>query len=365
MDDGQKILQLGSFDDDAKFCKDYDRVLRAAEPVKPKHVKIVLPQAGLLGHDNDGYGLDDLVDVEPEINLTSGCLKSFVSANKLKSFEFVGDDACLEPISPMIQQGHFLLHFATERLTKLVLSRIPLRTDYLRSVLVPTLKHLELSYLSLDSLDQSPWSPHARTTLRDLIANNCRELIKLELEGCCFEDSDLQVLLENRPGLRSLTLAGYFGEGDFGGGCLTDVGLGQIARLCPNLRELSVDYNRDASSAGVRSILQGCRQLLVLRVEDLQIAPEDVVSLVSLSDTLLLFSSTVGHFRGISDSIVKQAVEATGGRTLIMHGFQGILEVSGVSETCKQESQRSKDLIEQADENAHKPDVFDEWEGVI
>jgi len=163
------------------------------------------------------------------------------------------------------------------------------------------------------------------------------------------------------PRLRSLTLSGAFGD-DRPGSYLTDVGFNAIAVLCPDLQSLDLSYHSLATADSVETILRNCKQLRELHVPRVQIRNEDLAGLVGLSDTLLLIRFGGPGFTGPPVASIKEAIIATGGRTLFAHGYQGLVEVPDLPKSIRDEAARTKALLEESNENLNDPNTHNEWE---
>ena len=72
----------------------------------------------------------------------------------------------------------------------------------------------------------------------------------------------------------------------------------------------------------------------------MQIRNEDLAGLVGLSDTLLLIRFGGPGFTGPPVASIKEAIIATGGRTLFVHAYQGLVEVPDLYRNRSEMKQR-------------------------
>ena len=187
-------------------------------------------------------------------------------------------------------------------------------------------------------------------------------LVKLSVDDCYFRDQDIANLLGEMPRLRSLSLSGAFGD-DQPGSYLTDVGFNVIAVLCPDLQSLDLSYHGLATADSVETILRNCKQLHELHVPRVQIHNLDLAGLVRLSDTLLLNRFGGPGFTSAPITSIKEAIIATGGRTLFVHVYQGLVEVPDLYRNRFEMNQRVRQaLLEESDENLNDPNTHNEWE---
>jgi hypothetical protein len=301
--------------------------------------------------------------------LTASHLESFLERRQgLKSFRIGFDDCCWDPVKRMTRSGKAFQPLATqEHLEKFVgVFLVFADVTALTSILRPSLQVLRLDLLTLGE-PVNPWPESATDSLVSAIAT-LTNLIQLSLRYNFLHDRHLEFLLCNLSHLRSLALTGTLGDFPEIGSNLTDEGLEIIARLCPELQSLDVNYQYKASSRGVEVILRSCQHLRELRISRLQVGVQELPQLLSLSSTLLLLEwgdipGRGGRGGNQEEPFLKEAIIATGGRTLILACFTGPVEVSGLPQACRQQQARSKQLIEEADEKRRQdPSVYNEWE---
>jgi hypothetical protein len=212
------------------------------------------------------------------------------------------------------------------------------------------------------------WS--RETTIAVLQAvSGCTKLVTLTIKDrCTIRYENLDPLLSPLSDLKCLTLTGVFGERgstETELGQLSDAGVAVIARCCPGLQLLDLDFNRKITTNGVAAILRGCPHMRELSVCGAVLHAQDLKLLLPLSSTLLLFRFDSGSFHfGSSHDIqhVREALAASGGRPILTHFYRGLVEPPGLSEAHRQQQMQSKELVKQAGYRTVDPSVHNEYE---
>ena len=331
-----------------------------------KHVDLEIPQRCVLNSD---LGFGGGGDEEMALKLKARTFQAFLESTNLTTLIIRFDDCCWDPVRLITKNGKAFLPLANHsNLTKLRITHGCFNdaADLCNS-LPPNLKTLELHFLTLSPREgprEGPWPRSAVQALARAV-NRLSGLVTLNFQDCYFRDSDLPDLLTGLSQLRCLSLTGAFGERMPGqeGSFLTDQGMAVIARCCPNLHSLDVDYQELATYAGARTILQSCRNLRELHIDRFRITVPELLTLLSSSNNhrLAIIECDPPNF---GPAEVKRVVQASGGRTLVISSLRGMVDVPGLSREHAAAQARAKQLVEQASERMRKDDVFDEWDGL-
>ena len=351
---------MGDDDDVPSELLDVNSVLSYAVDhlSKLKHFSIWIPQQHVLH--------DPMLSTAPGFKLGVNSFRSFLQdCPNLSSFHFGIGDCCEKQTRRMTDNGAIFSELGGRhretlqdlRLTCAVFQSVSTLASILSST--QNLRVLKLDHMTLGRRDGWEWENSAPEALVSVVST-LTNLVTLSFDDCYFHDDNLEGLLSTLTELRYLTLTGCFGD-NRPGGYLTDRGFETIARLCPNLQSLDLNYYKKATKNGVEAILRSCRHLRELQVSYAKIPSGDLPRLLQQSDTLLLFSYGT-PLCPLPRPDIRKAVIETGGRTLIMSDFEGLIEFSDLSDHIQAEAARSKELVEQASENANKPGVFNEWE---
>lgn len=299
----------------------------------------------------------------PKLKLSAGVLYDFLSHRQLKSFDIGWEDCCWEATRQMTDSGRAFKPLGdNDMLEKLRITNGVFDDVHdLVNCLSPILKTLELPDLTLGEIG-STWSSEQTDELVSAVSS-LSNLVRLRFEDCDFYNSHLERLLSNLPNLRALILTGRFGEscGRPGGSHITDEGCNVIARCCPNLQVLDLSDQKKATASGAKTILEECHHLRELCVSDEQLSARDITRLISLSSTLLLF----GRFRRLQGDSLKEAIIASGGRTLLIHDFTGLVELSGLASSISKKAAESRKMLDDATEKQKDPLVHNEWDDLF
>jgi hypothetical protein len=333
-----------------------------------KHVKMSIPQEFVL----DTTMMNSYASPEPKFKLSHTNLAAFLdSSSQLESFGLHFGDCSETAAGEMTEGGKVLLSLGkleqlqAIRTTCLVLDRANILTAILANK-GDSLKVLDLESLTLgkDSHGGDPW-PREMTTEVVAAIEGLKKLVALRISRSPLCDFDLERLLSGKSDLRCLELSGRFGDNYEGFGNLTDTGVATIVRCCPNLQSLNLSYQRRITATGVDTVLHGCPHLRELDVSAVRVHAQDLPNLLSLAPKLLVFSWQHEHFPGPPGSVIagmKEAVLATGGRTLICETFTGLVEVPSPPAACVRDAACSKRLVDEAQERGEDPTIHNEWD---
>ena len=326
---------------------DFNAALSFAEKcmTRLKHVDIRLPQEFVLDQDDStSFSLYSTDPPENGIKLETKYLDSFLeNCHELTTFRFQAAECCWHQVRRMTDHGRVWKGLARHEqlqvlsLNYAVFNDVKTLTQLLDSSY--NLRVLKLNSLALSKHGSEPWSRNVVDSLVTSISFH-GTLVKLSVDDCYFRDQDIANLLGEMPRLRSLTLSGAFGDNQ-PGSYLTDVGFNAIAALCPDLQSLDLSYHGLATTDSVETILRNCKQLRELHIPRVQIHNLDLAGLVRLSDTLLLLRFGGPSFGGPPITSIKKAIIATGGRTLFVHGYQGLVEVLDLPQSIRDEAART------------------------
>jgi len=155
--------------------------------------------------------------------------------------------------------------------------------------------------------------------------------------------------------LRSLTLSGMFGSNQSGGSLLTDSAFEAIAKECPNLQYLNLNYQVRATGAGIRCILQRCQHLRGLSVARLRMLSDLIEILNSFNKKLMVLQLGTET----PENFLHRVMLATEGRLLVATEFHGLLDPP--SNSFPEVYANSKAMIDNMKESLDDPSVFNEW----
>ena len=198
--------------------------------------------------------------------------------------------------------------------------------------------------------------------------NECKHLVKLDLQGCGLMDSDLKVMLQGLPNLRNLNLRNlHLKRDDDTAHEFTDNTCGLIARNCPDLQELCLDNHDQLSARGIRKIFEGCRHLRAFYTTTRKLSYKDIRSLLDIAPQLMYLSLLSKDFSIAGEELT---IEATGGRTVLWSGMAAEagkrqISLGGVSSTTRERYERQKDLLCDILSRWGCPDVANEWAGMF
>jgi hypothetical protein len=348
-----KTLNLVARHDDDKFL-DFDAILNYAKEYMPcvEHFSISISQECVLKDMMDQYDEDE--NKGPwDVKFSPECLISFLESqlDNMLSFSYLMDDCCEKYTKRFTDGGNAFLPLA--RMSKLeslvTASALFNSADILQVILSSTslqssLKTFKLRTPVFGNVPKK-WTTFEATTVAENIGK-MKNLIKLGIEDSHLEPIQVRMMLSDLPHLRCLELSGQFG--DFREVTeLRDTEFRFIAQACPELQELDLSYHHSCTYEGVEAVLRECRNLCEFRCSGIAIPGHRLAPLLRQQDKLLLFS--VGD-AGINSNIKRDIIMATGGRTLVMLGYGGLLEdVPGFSipPSVQQEMARSKAFLDE------------------
>ncbi|KAL9188940.1 hypothetical protein ACHAXT_011430 [Thalassiosira profunda] len=225
---------------------------------------------------------------------------------------------------------------------------------YIYDIIGQQTKKLEV--LSLPSMLMD-WR-NGSTTIA--LAISCKKLVKLDLEKSLFFDSDLKVMFQDLPNLRSLNLERHYHYMRCGFPGFTDNTCGLIARQCPNLQHLNLNCHDLISVRGIRTLFEGCQLLRSFHTTTHNLNKDDILSLLDAAPQLLYLS--LDTEMEISNEEIGQVIEAVGGRTVF--GFTSIgVEDSpvGLSTKTRENYERQMKVFKRITSKKDDPEIANEW----
>lgn len=325
-----------------------------------QHVCISIDQSACLNLHNP------LGEPDRPVKMNWKNLEELLRRRLLYSFELRMEECCEQYTRRFTDSGKIWQELQHQtQLQSLTLTYPVIEDPRYLDYLPRGLKFLALNSMILDA-EALPrtWLDHDKAHLLTKIGS-LSSLVSLTLDGGHLIDSDLE-FLRSLSGLRCLNLAGQFGEDGAGntGLSLTDKACQIIAECCPDLQQLELSYNRQVTATGVRDILTSCRHLRELRATATRITIDDLPNLLPSSSTLLLlsFGELLPKRSADTQSLLRAAIQSTGGRTLLMNDFGGLLQVSGLSEECQARADESMRLLEAASEKSSDWKIVNEWD---
>lgn len=341
-----KTLKLVARHDDDKYI-DFDAILNYAKEYMPcvEHFSISISQE-CVDYDDEETGPWD-VKFSPE------CLSSFLESqlDNMLSFSYLMDDCCEKYTRRFTDGG--MAFYPLARMTKLeslvTASALFGSADILQAILSSTslqssLKTLKLMTPVFGNLPKK-WTTFEATTVAENVGR-MKNLIKLGIEDSYLEPIQVRTMLSDLPHLRCLELSGQ--AGDFREvTVLRDTEFRFIAQACPELQQLDLSYHRSCTYEGVEAVLRECRNLREFRCSGIAIPGHRLAPLLRQQKKLLLFS--VGD-AGINSNTQRDIIMASGGRTLVMLGFGGLLKDGpgfSIPPSVEQEMARSKAFLDE------------------
>lgn len=325
-----------------------------------KHICITIDQSACLNLHNPLGEPDRPIKIDPK-----NVRELLRERTKLQCFELHIDDGCEDHTRRLTGGGKLWQELEHQPELRALTLTNPVFSDpaYLNH-LPKGLELLGLHSMTLGAVDHE-WEAEAKPAVLTKISS-LTSLVSLTLDGGHLKDSDL-IFLQTLPNLRSLNLGGQFGENvDSGdtGLSLTDDGCKMIADACPHLQQLELSHNREITKAGVRYILENCKHLRELRVAVARLSLADLVEILPVSRTLLLlsFGDASSTEKANSTGLLNDAIKCTGGRTLLMSDFDGMLKASGLSEDCEERAAESMRLLEEASDRGSDWRVINEFD---
>ena len=107
-------------------------------------------------------------------------------------------------------------------------------------------------------------------------------------------------------------------------------------------------------------ILKGCRNIREFYISNEFVSISDIENLARLSSTLLVF----GRFRGGGPTeceAYRGATLASGGRTLFVAEFGGLMQLSGLSSSVSKKATESKRILDEVQEKRSNPLIHNVW----
>jgi len=347
-----KTLNLVARHDDDKFL-DFDAILNYAKEYMPcvEHFSISISQECVLAEMMDQY--DDEDKGPWDVKFSPECLSSFLESqlDNMLSFSYLMDDGCTKYTKRFTDGG--MAFYPLARMTKLeslvTASALFSSADILQAILSSTSLQSSLKTFKLMTPVfgnfQEKWTTFEATAVAENIGK-MKNLIKIGIEDSHLEPIQVRTMLSDLPHLRCLELSGQFGHFREVT-VLRDTEFRFIAQACPELQQLDLSYHHSCTYEGVEAVLRECRNLREFRCSGIVIPGHRLAPLLRQQEKLLLFS--VGD-AGINSNIQRDIIMASGGRTLVMLGYEGLLEeVPGFSipPSVQQEMTRSKAFLDE------------------
>ncbi|TGZ79102.1 RNI-like protein [Ascodesmis nigricans] len=133
----------------------------------------------------------------------------------------------------------------------------------------------------------------------ETVANVCRNLYSVNLEGCKFERNHVHFFILRNPTLVDLNLAALWS--------VTNSTLKLIANSLPHLERLNISFCTNSDGTGLRKIITNCRKLHHLEAHQLHLS--DLGFWQTLHETNQLTSLLLSHCTGIQDYHIQMLTE--------------------------------------------------------
>mmetsp|Transcript_2833 Transcript_2833/g.6663 ORF Transcript_2833/g.6663 Transcript_2833/m.6663 type:complete len:431 (+) Transcript_2833:117-1409(+) len=362
-----------SYDYDDTAIQDYDAALQFAKNYMTnlKSLKIRLTQDGMWKQDE--MNLFEFSTKEAVIKLTYDVFDDLLlsSATNLTSFEIVCDPCIAKYLYFFFKDGKILKRLAeSQSLRQLVLSNMQVsKISYLP--LPSSLEALHLNEVKFSKWDGPlGWSEEDCDEMVTRISQ-LTALVSLDLVTVPLGDHHLEPMLRNLSNLRHLRISGVWGDSAQATlreeGRITNDGCIKIAILCPNLHSLELSNQPNISYSGARCIVQQCRKLRDLRLENTNLTYRHASQLVDLNESQSLLVLAVGPAECTQENILK-ALKATGGRCLLYGESVGLHEAPahGLSEIEKRQMDYSRSILIEASEKQENTTLYyDTYEDLV
>mmetsp|Transcript_19791 Transcript_19791/g.35807 ORF Transcript_19791/g.35807 Transcript_19791/m.35807 type:complete len:397 (-) Transcript_19791:152-1342(-) len=291
--------------------------------------------------------------------LTASILQSFLKSTQgqLETLQWSMDDFCFHCGKEKTNEGQIWTELHGLKVLRMNFPVFSNSND-----LCKVIKQQQASVMSLalSSLvmgrDIKTWSRNDCRALARAISH-CKNLVRLELNENFLRDSDLEIMVPRLPNLRILLLSGETGPG----GHLTDKSCKVISRMCHNLQELDIGYQRKITASGVKRICKSCPYLRMIQTSA-TLQPKEVEGLLCMAPKLF-FMGTETCF---DEAFYLKMAEATGGRTVFRaFGICNVFDVEALSSEVQNEYRNSQYLLHLVMHDLADPKIINEWENMF